>query len=118
MGRVVAGLRPEWPSDNPPQGLVDELREPVEACWNQEPNDRPTAFMVLQSLQARSKASEMEYANGDLEEGESWVSCNSSGFNFWLVYSCSSLAPSFDTPSPEQSTQERWIRAPFWLEEG
>ena len=48
------GLRPEWPSNNPSQGLVDELWEQTEACWNQEPDERPTVSRVLQTLQVLS----------------------------------------------------------------
>ena len=46
---VAAGARPGWPPD-PPKLLVDELREQIEACWNQEPNNRPTAPEVVQAL--------------------------------------------------------------------
>ena len=48
--KITKGFRPEWPSNNPSQKLVDALREHVEACWNQEPDERPTALEVLQTL--------------------------------------------------------------------
>ena len=49
--KVVTGLRPEWPSNNPSQKLVDVLWEHIESCWNQEPKERPTALSVLRALQ-------------------------------------------------------------------
>ncbi|KAF9646136.1 kinase-like protein [Thelephora ganbajun] len=51
-GGVATGLRPEWPFNNPPQGLVNTLWEKIEACWNQKPKERPTVFKVLQTLLA------------------------------------------------------------------
>ncbi|KAF9643599.1 kinase-like protein [Thelephora ganbajun] len=60
VGRVTMRLRPEWPSDNPSQGLVDALRDQVEACWSHDPEQRPTALMVLQSLQALSRKRSQE----------------------------------------------------------
>ena len=57
---VAAGARPGWPLD-PPNFLVDELREQVEACWNQEPNKRPTAFEVLQTLVTLGEARRQEF---------------------------------------------------------
>ena len=47
VNRVTTGLRPEWPPNNLSQELVDELREQVEACWNNEPSERPTAHELL-----------------------------------------------------------------------
>ena len=52
MNRVATGLRPEWPSSNPPQGLADALWQQIEACWRQEPKERPTASNVLAALLA------------------------------------------------------------------
>jgi len=47
---VPAGLRPERPSNIVSQGTLDGLWEQVVACWNQEPNGRPTALRVLRAL--------------------------------------------------------------------
>ena len=52
MDRVTTGLRPEWPSNHPPQGFADVVWERVGACWRQEPKERPTAFSVLDTLLA------------------------------------------------------------------
>ena len=49
VGGVNIGLRPEWSPNGPIQKSVDEL---IEACWNQEPKERPTASSVLQTLLA------------------------------------------------------------------
>jgi len=48
---VNIGMRPEWPHEATSQGLVDAIWEQVEACWSQEPGERPTASAVLQTLQ-------------------------------------------------------------------
>jgi hypothetical protein len=60
VGRVATGLRPEWPSNNPSQGLVDALWEQIEACWSQEPKERPTASQVLQTLLALGETQHLE----------------------------------------------------------
>ena len=52
INRVAAGIRPEWPSNNPPQGLADALWEQIKACWKQDPKERPTASNVLETLLA------------------------------------------------------------------
>jgi len=52
VDRVTAGLRPEWPSNSPPQGLADALWEQIKACWKQEPKERPAASDVLETLLA------------------------------------------------------------------
>ena len=49
VGGVTKGVRPEWLPSNPLQKSVDAL---IEACWNQEPKERPTASNVLQTLLA------------------------------------------------------------------
>lgn len=49
---VITGLRPEWPSDDPSQALIDGLWRQVEACWCYDPEERPTALIVFHSLQA------------------------------------------------------------------
>ena len=48
--KVPTGLRPEWPSSNPPRGLVGALWEQIKACWNQEPKERPTISKVVETL--------------------------------------------------------------------
>ena len=55
LDRVSKGLRPGRPS-NPPKWLADGLWGQIEACWKQEPNERPTASEVLQTLSALSEA--------------------------------------------------------------
>jgi len=47
---IAAGLRPERPSNGPSQGMINELWEQIMACWNQDPNKRPTASEVLGAL--------------------------------------------------------------------
>lgn len=42
------GLRPKWPPNIPQMWL----RELIEACWDQEANERPAAFQVLRALVA------------------------------------------------------------------
>lgn len=59
---VIAGLRPERPSNNPSHGTLDELWEQIVACWSQESKDRPTAFEVMQTLQALGEAQHQEPA--------------------------------------------------------
>ena len=59
LNRVFAGLRPKWPSDSS-EWLEDELSEQIEACWSQEPNERPAAYEVLQTLLALSDAQHRE----------------------------------------------------------
>ena len=54
--KVTTGVRPEWPSNNPSQELVDGLWEQIEACWSQEPNERPTASKALLTLMALAEA--------------------------------------------------------------
>lgn len=51
MGRVATGLRPEWPADNPCEGLLDMIWKPFEPCWNQLPGERPTVLEVQRALQ-------------------------------------------------------------------
>ena len=52
VDKVATGLRPEWPSGNPPQGLSDAVWEQVKTCWKQELKERPTASDVLETLVA------------------------------------------------------------------
>ena len=55
METVNIGLRPEWPPKVASEGLGDAIWQQVEACWSQEPEDRPTARVVLQALQKLSE---------------------------------------------------------------
>ena len=48
--KVPTGLRPEWPSGNPPHGLVGALWEQIKVCWNQEPKEQPTISKVVETL--------------------------------------------------------------------
>jgi len=50
VDKVTEGLRPDRPFDSPSQGLLDELWEQIVVCWNQDPNERPTAPRVLREL--------------------------------------------------------------------
>ena len=58
--KIAKGSRPEWSSNNPSQKLVDALREHVEACWKQEPKERPTALEVLQTLLTLGEGKQQE----------------------------------------------------------
>ena len=50
VDKVVMGLRPEWSSISPPQGLADALWYHIRTCWRQEPEGRPTASKMLETL--------------------------------------------------------------------
>jgi len=53
---VNAELRPKRPSGDPSQELADELWEQIVACWNNKPDERPSAFEVLRALgEAKSR---------------------------------------------------------------
>lgn len=54
--KVSVGLRPEWPPNKPRK----RLREQIKSCWNQEPNERPSAFRVLRDLVALSEVQPQE----------------------------------------------------------
>jgi hypothetical protein len=60
LKEVITGLRPEWPSDDPSQALIDALRNQVEACWCYDPEERPSAHMALQFLQAFAQERDQE----------------------------------------------------------
>ena len=76
VDEVAEGLRPEWLSNSLSQELVDTLREHIEACWNQEPKERPTASKVLQTLLAlgnggnRESVVSVENAEDEVTETE------------------------------------------------
>ena len=55
VDKVVKGLRPEWSSISPPQGLADALWYHIRTCWSQEPGGRPTASKMLEKLLVLSK---------------------------------------------------------------
>ena len=67
LDRITAGVRPGWPLD-PSKLLADELRELIEACWNQEPNERPTVSKVLQILTKLGGAQNKEQATTFMED--------------------------------------------------
>ena len=77
VGRVVRGQRPEWPSNNPPQGFTKALWEQIKFCWKQEPKERPAASSVLEALLALGKFYQGDdavngvwgYVGDDLKEG-------------------------------------------------
>ena len=77
MDKITTGLRPEWSSNNLSQKLVDALWEHIEACWNQEPKERPTALEVLQTLLALGEGGHhepvvsVENSEDDVTERES-----------------------------------------------
>jgi len=52
VGKVTTGMRPEWTPEYGSQGLGDALWEQIKAFWSHDPEERPTALMVLQALQA------------------------------------------------------------------
>ena len=60
VGSVMRGQRPEWPSNNPPQGLAEALWGQIKSCWKQEPKERPTASNLLESLLALGEAHQRE----------------------------------------------------------
>lgn len=64
---VITGLRPEWPSDDPFEELTDALWREVQACWSYDPEERPTASAVLQTLQAVSQDVNRERPQGPQE---------------------------------------------------
>ena len=71
VGRVMRGQRPEWPSNNPPQGIAEALWEQIKSCWKQEPKERPTAPSVLEALLDIGKVYQGEPATsvGDRDDG-------------------------------------------------
>ena len=50
VASITMGHRPECPSNNPSQGLVDALWDQIEACWHDDPEQRPSALTMLQFL--------------------------------------------------------------------
>lgn len=61
---VITGLRPEWPSDDPFEELTDALWREVQACWSYDPEERPTASAMLQTLQVLSQDMNRERPQG------------------------------------------------------
>ena len=48
MKKVLEGSRPPRPTDT---GLLsNEIWKVIEMCWNQEPQDRPNAELVIEQL--------------------------------------------------------------------
>ena len=103
--KITKGFRPEWPSSNPSQKLVDALREHVEACWKKEPGERPTALEVLQTLLTlgEGRRQELVVSGEDPEDDEAmreWEQVRSTpelstlvlvvankGTHIWLIFS-------------------------------
>jgi len=54
VNTVKIGIRPEWRPEPASQELEDAIWQQVEACWNHDPEDRPTVLVVLQVLQKLS----------------------------------------------------------------
>jgi len=52
VDKVTTGMRPEWAPEYASRGLEDPLWELIEVCWIHDPEERPTALTVLQTLQA------------------------------------------------------------------
>ena len=48
MKKVVGGSRPPRPADT--SLLSDEIWKVIEMCWNQEPQDRPSAESAIEQL--------------------------------------------------------------------
>ena len=48
MKKVIEGSRPPRPADT--SLLSDETWKVIEMCWNQEPQDRPSAESVIEQL--------------------------------------------------------------------
>ena len=48
MMKVLEGSRPPRPAD--PSLLSDEIWKVIEMCWNQKPQDRPSAESVIDQL--------------------------------------------------------------------
>ena len=48
MKKVLEGSRPPRPPDT--SLLSDEIWKVIEMCWNQEPQDRPSAELVIEQL--------------------------------------------------------------------
>ena len=48
MKKVLEGSRPPRPADT--SLLSDEIWKVIEMCWNQEPQDRPSAESVIERL--------------------------------------------------------------------
>ena len=48
MKKVVEGSRPPRPADT--SLLSDKIWKVIEMCWNQEPQDRPSAQSVIEQL--------------------------------------------------------------------
>ena len=104
VDELATGSRPERPSNDPSQRLVDELWEQIVTSWNQEPNGRPTVFKILRTLRVLDEpqhqsivskedfSDEMgvrdwEFVKDDPEESTFWDNCEDLRSETWLVYS-------------------------------
>ena len=50
VDKVIAGTRPERPSNDLSHGMSDKSWDQIAACWDGEPNKRPTALEILLAL--------------------------------------------------------------------
>jgi len=66
--KVSAGLRPERPSNNHLQGMLDKVWEQITGCWNQKPDERPVALKVLRAL-GEGKHRELAVSAEDSDDG-------------------------------------------------
>jgi hypothetical protein len=55
MLKVTNGVRPERPTDAEVLGLTDAVWGLMEACWNQQWNERPAVSIVLSRLNEASR---------------------------------------------------------------
>ena len=69
MDMVATGIRPRRPPNSPSKWLWEQ----VKACWNQEPNERPTAFNVLKALVVPGEARRQDsMSSGEDQETAGW----------------------------------------------
>lgn len=69
---VIMGLRPEWPPWVAPQWFGDTIWEQVEACWSHDPEERPTALVVLQALQKLGEEGPQTFQPQELSRDDTW----------------------------------------------
>ena len=68
VDKVTSGIRPWRPSEDLPYGVSYELWGWIVACWDQEPNERPTALETLRGLdEAQRRESAVSADNSQVE---------------------------------------------------